>query len=449
MRQGGKMPKNVAWREGLFIRPQHFQQNNYMQHTEMMQRTLEIGANMWGLFNLDIDDQLLSMGKVSLVEASGILPDGTLFESKDFIKKLTLDISKEDGGKAVYLALPLNYENEDNTYYEEQEALPTRYVAKTHHDVPNTNAGEDSQADIIFAYPNFKLFKEGEVIDGYSAIQIAQIGSVTVNNAVTLDSTFSPTYLHLNQAKTIISKLNELQGMLRYRAEKMAEKVGGGSLQATELGDYLMLQLLNRTESRLHYYITQERLHPGELYLELVSLIGELAVFMKKEKRLAEQYTYVHMQQGLCFDEVFLELKKLLSRVLESSSTRIPLDKHKYGVHIAMLRDKSILADSSFILAVTANIDEAKLKKLLLDNLKIGTVEEIRNLVNHHLPGFKIVPLSAAPREIPYRVNQSYFRITMSAEDKQKLLRASGLALHYPETENLTIEFILWAIKNQ
>jgi len=443
------MPKSVAWREGLFIRPQHFQQNNYTQQTEMMQRTLLSGANMWGLFDLEIDDQLLSMGKLSLVSASGILPDGTLFNSQDFIEKLTLDIDKEDGGKAVYLALPLNYANEKNTYYEEQEPLPTRYVAKTHHDVPNTNAGEESQADIIFAHPNFKLFKEGDELDGYSVIQIAKIGSVTVNNTVTLESGFNPTFLHLHKASNIVSKLNELQGMLRYRAEKMADKVSGGSLQATELGDYLILQLLNRTESRLHYFMTQEAIHPAELYLDLVSLIGELAVFMKKEKRLVEQFTYIHKQQGFCFDEIFLELKKLLSHVLESSSTRIPLDKHRYGVHIAMLRDKAILDDSSFVLAVSSNIDEAKLKKLLLDNLKIGTVEEIRNLVNHHLPGFKIVPLSAAPREIPYRVNQSYFRISMSTEERQKLLRASGLALHYPETENLTIEFILWAIKNQ
>jgi type VI secretion system protein ImpJ len=443
------MPKNVAWREGLFIRPQHFQQTNYLRNSEMMLRTLSSGANRWGLFDLKIDDQLLSMGKFSLLSASGILPDGTIFDTQDFIETLTISVTQEDGGKAIYLALPLNYANEDNIYYEEQDPLPTRYVAKTQHDVPNTNVAEESQADIIFAYPNFKLLKEGEQLDGYSTLQIAQIASVSANNVVTLENTYIPTYLHLHQSVPLTSKLNDLQGMLRYRAEKIAEKVSGGSLQATELGDYLILQLLNRTESRLHYYATQENLHPAELYLELVSLIGELAVFMKSEKRLAEQFTYVHTKQGFCFDEVFLELKTLLSRVLESSSTLIPLDKHKYGVYIAMLRDKAILADSSFVLAVSANIDETKLKKLLLDNLKIGTVDEIRNLVNHHLPGFKVVPLSAAPREIPYRVNQSYFKISMNAEDKQKLLRASGIALHYPETQNLSIEFILWAIKNQ
>jgi len=82
-----------------------------------------------------------------------------------------------------------------------------------------------------------------------------------------------------------------------------------------------------------------------------------------------------------------------------------------------------------------------------MDNLKISTVEEISNLVNHHLPGFKIKALPAAPREIPHRINQTYFRIMLSREEIAKLQRASGLALHYPKTANLTIDFTLWAIK--
>lgn len=441
------MPKNIAWREGLFIRPQHFQQNNYATNVEMMQRTMMSGSNVWGLFSLELDNQLLSMGKLSIVSASGLLPDGTFFDSSDFKEHLTLNIEKVDNGKAIYLALPLNYAYEDNTYFEEQEAVPTRYVAKTERDIPNTNIGEDSKADIIFAYPNFSLKKEDDKVAGYSMIQIARIANITTNNIVTLDTNFIPTYLHLDKAETLMSHLHELQGMVHYRVERLVEKLAGGSVEATELRDYLILQILNRTESRLHYYATQEHMHPSELYLELVTCIGDLSVFMKKEKSSTEQYTYIHKEQGACFDIVFTEVKKLLSLVLESKSVLIPIDKHNYGVRIALLKDKSLLKDSIFVLAVSSNIDANKLKRLLLDNLKIGTVDEIRNLVNHHLPGFSIVPLTTAPREIPYKVNQSYYRITLNAEDKQKLLKTSGIALHYPETEKLTIEFLLWSIK--
>jgi len=443
------MAAHIAWREGLFIRPQHFQQEGNSLDGEMRLRTLMSGPNQWGLFGLDIDDQFLSMGKVSISSVSGIMPDGTLFDSKDFVQRLTIDIDIDDSGKALYLALPLAYENKDNIYFEEQEPLPTRYVAKVHKDVPNTNTGEESLADITFAHLNFSLQKEGSSLEGYSAIQIARIGSISATKIVSIDESFIPTYLHLNASEQWMTRLQDLLGMLRYRAEKIAEKLSGGNLQSTELGDYLILQLLNRSENRLHYFLTQDYHHLGDLHAELSSIAGELAVFLRKEKRLASPLTYRHETQNTSLDEVFGELKNLLSQVLESKSIQIPLQAHKYGVHIASTSDKNLFVLSTLILTVSSNIDGERLKKLLLDNLKLGTIEEISNLVNHHLPGFKIEPLTSAPREIPFRVDQRYFKIHLTGEDKKKLLRSSGMALHYPETENMQIEFALWSIKEQ
>lgn len=414
----------------------------------MMQRAVFSSSNSWGLFEIEIDDQLLGLGKLSLLSVSGVMPDGTLFGNDDFVEKLTIDITKKDAGEDIYLALPLN-NNEKNIYFEEQDPLPVRYFAKTKTEIANLNIGEDSFADLTYTYPNFMLLKKSELKDGYSWIKIARIGSISANNTISLDESFYPTYLHLHKSEKLSSRLNELQAMLRFRAEKIAEKIAGGSLHATELGDYLILQLLNRAESRLHYYITQEKIHPGDLYLELAGILGELAVFMKKTKRLAAQYTYVHEEQSACFENIFRDLKEMLGRVLENNSIHIPLEKHKYGVLIAIIKDKSLLKNTSMILSVSSQIDSAKLSKLLMDNLKIGTVEEISHLVNHHLPGLKIEKLSSVPRELPYRVNQSYFRIVMDAKDIAGLMKSPGLALHFPDTEKSGIEFMLWAIKKQ
>ena len=57
------MINKVVWREGLFLRPQHFQQNDRHYDYEMRTRTLESGANRWGLFDLDIDTPFLESGK--------------------------------------------------------------------------------------------------------------------------------------------------------------------------------------------------------------------------------------------------------------------------------------------------------------------------------------------------------------------------------------------------
>lgn len=439
------MPKYIAWREGLFIRPQHFQQNNFNQLAEMMIRTSISAENRWGIISLDIDNQVLSIGKVSCVSATGIMPDGTLFTSNDFLSTLSIDIDKSDEGKYIYLSLALSHENEDNIYFEEQEEVPTRYLAKTHTGVPNTNAGEDSKADITFAYLNLKLSKE--LRNGYTNIPIARIATVSDNNIATLDESYEPIYLHLNKAKYILSKLDELQGVVQNRAKRLLEKISTDRLKSTELRDYLMLQLLNKYESQLHYYNTQDNVHPGDLHRILSSFIAELAVFATTNKRLDTQYTYVHKDQFDCFNIIFREIANMLGQALESASSIIPLHKHKFGVHIATLQDKSILSNSTFLLAITGDIEENRLKKLLIDNLKIGTVEEIRNLVNHHLPGFTYNPLTTAPKEIPYRVNNLYFGITLKNADKEELIKSSGIALHFPDTDKFNIEFVLWAIR--
>lgn len=440
-----RMPKYVAWREGLFIRPQHFQQNNFSHSSEMMTRTLISGENKWGFTSIAIDEQVLNIGKISCVSASGIMPDGTLFTGDDLLRPVTMDIAQTDEGKYIYLSLAINHENEKNIYFEEQPEASTRYLAKMSAGIPNTNNGEESTADIAFMYPNFKLSNEKE--KGYVSMPIAKISTVSESGIVTLDRLYQPTYLHLHKANFIFKKLDELKAMVDTRADKILAKISTGGLKSTELRDYLILQLLNKYESKLHYYSTQDNIHPGDLYLCLTSFLSELTVFMTTKKRLENQFTYVHKNQFDCFTTLFMEITSILGLALESAATIIPLQKHNFGVHIALIQDKGILESSSFLLAISGDLEENQLKKLLIDNLKVGTVDEIRNLVNHHLPGFSYVSLATAPKEIPYRVNNLYFAISLKTNDRKKLAESSGVALHFPDTDKYKIEFTLWAIK--
>jgi len=442
------MQNKVVWREGLFIRPQHFQQNDRYVNHELMTRSSQGRANNWGLFNLNIDEHLLSTGKIIVESVSGLLQDGTLFEinSKEE-NHLTLDIKTTDANKLIYLILPLYIQDSDDVHFDEQRNLLTRYKAKTLPNVPNTNAGESSSSDLLVAEHNFKLSFDGEFNDGYVKIALAKIGSVATNGSVSLDDSYFPTYFHLNSSRKLISKVNELISIITYRAEKLADKISHSILQATELGDYLMLQLLNKTESRFHFLLTQDKIHPDELFLELTSLSGELAVFMKKEKRLLKQITYNHYEQSSSFDAILEELKSMLTMVLEQSSISLEIEKRKYGIYIAALKDKDIVNNSSFIFTVTADISAQKIKEVLVSSLKIGTIETIKNLVNYHLVGFKIKPLANPPKEIPYRVNHLYFSLELNEENKKELLKSTGFAFHL-SADVPNIDYSLWAIKN-
>jgi type VI secretion system protein ImpJ len=57
----------------------------------------------------------------------------------------------------------------------------------------------------------------------------------------------------------------------------VAEKVSSSIMQSTEIGDYLMLQLLNKVEGQ-YIFINSGKNTSDEIYLCLVSLSSELAV---------------------------------------------------------------------------------------------------------------------------------------------------------------------------
>ena len=444
------MNRNIVWKEGLFIKTQHFQQHSFYIMSELMHRTRNSSANMWGLFDLEIDKSNLRLGKLLIRHTSGLMPDGTLFDIIESEQVLGREIKESDVGEDLYLALPLAIENSKEIFFEYDEEKPTRYLAKTISNIPNLNIGEESKADLTFSEFNFKILKKSEIKEGYTSMKITRVKEVSTDGQVSLDNSYEPTYIHLNRAKFIISGLQDILATLQYRSEQIALKLGDNSLETTELGDYLMLQLVNKAYSRLHYFTTQSQLHPADLFVEVNSVIAELAVFLKREKRIVHPLVYSHLNQNASFKALFSELKTMLNFILEKNAIALEIQKGKYGLYRAQLPNKEMIRTDSFILSVSSKLlDEGDLKKLLLDNLKISTVEGIQELVNLHLSGFKISPLASAPRQIPYRVDNSYFKIILTPEDKDSLDVSGGFAFYLPEVFQRDLGFTLWAIKEK
>lgn len=99
----------VIWREGLFIKPQHFQQqlrhSNYTLHA----RLSALSDYFYGLQTLAINKEYLNFGRIVLVNASGVMPNGTVFNIPgDDVLPPPLEITDVAlANQKVYLALPL------------------------------------------------------------------------------------------------------------------------------------------------------------------------------------------------------------------------------------------------------------------------------------------------------------------------------------------------------
>jgi type VI secretion system VasD/TssJ family lipoprotein len=66
--------RKVIWAEGMFLRPQHFQQQERFLFRQLQSRSLPGQPFFWGFSELELDTDLLRMGKLGIRSAHGVRP---------------------------------------------------------------------------------------------------------------------------------------------------------------------------------------------------------------------------------------------------------------------------------------------------------------------------------------------------------------------------------------
>lgn len=440
--------QKVVWSEGMLLRPQHFQHNDRYYNYQLAIRTQLLSSNTWGFISLQIDPQYLSMGKIVVNEAKGVLPDGSVFDIRHEVEPLTLDVPINTNNKPVYLALPITTDNHIETRDANQTDVLARYV-KREIEVIDSNTVDSSAIAINCAQPDFRLILgDEENNSAFVSLKICHILDCSSDKAIVLDGEYIPTYLNLHASPVLLSSLKEVISMLVHRGDRLAERINAsGKTQSAEVGDLLMLQLINRTEPLLRHYLRADKVQPEEVYKELLGLYGELATYASESKRPSLDYYYLHSDQGLCFRRLMERLRQVLSMVLEQHAIELLLQQRAYGIQVSPLHDHTMLSNSKFILAASASCDSEHLRKNLPAYLKCGPVERIRQLVNLHLPGIKIKALPVAPRQIPFHSGKIYFALELTSDDLAQLESSGGFAFHVSGSfDNLELKF--WAIRN-
>jgi type VI secretion system protein ImpJ len=439
-------PHKVIWQEGMLLRPQHFQQNDRHYDYQMRQRTQLANSYAWGFLVLDIDHQQLSSGKVVINEARGVLPDGSLFDLAGGEHSLVLEVPANTGNTPVYLGLPLMTGNYIEARRHDQPDVLARYKAYST-EVSDSNAGETLSTFISCARPDVRLLLGEETHDQvFAKIKVCQVRSTTADSAIGLDQRYTPTFIHAGASSYLQGCLKEVISMLALRGNAIAQRIrSSGSVAGAEVGDFMMLQLINRTELVLRHYLTLQHLHPEALYCALLSMLGDLATFGSESKRVQLDSVYQHSDQGASFRALMTAIRQALSMVLEQHAVELELQQRGKNVRVAPRADE-FLADT-FVLAASADCDPEELRKKLPDHMKIGPVENIDFMVTSHIGGIVLRPLPVAPRQIAFHAKKTYFILDFNSRQQDEIVQSGGLGFHVA-VDLPGLELQLWAIRN-
>ena len=304
----------VLWSEGLFLRPQHFQQQGRYFERLVETRCYALRSHPWGCVELEFERDLLAIGKLGLRRAIGVFPDGTPFRiPEDDPVPVPLDVSTQVRDETVYLALPVRQQSGAEV---DRSAGQENIVRHAIREVESRDATADAGVSTTLEVGPLRtrLMLSHETLDDYACIPIAQVIERRSDQRVLLNELFIPTVLDARAAPVLATFMTELQGLLHQRGEALAGRVAAtGRGGAAEIADFLMLQAINRYEPAITHLVSGGLVHPEDLYRYCVSAAGELATFTTVSKRPTAFPGYAHDRLRESFEPVIAALRSSLS----------------------------------------------------------------------------------------------------------------------------------------
>lgn len=441
------LKSKVVWTEGMFLNPQHFQQQDRYVENFVEGKCSAFGAYGWGLHEFEIDQQLLTLGKVFVTRGRGVFPDGTPFNFPDVDNPPDVfEVPENIHNNILYLCVPVKRQGAVDVITDESSQSLARYMGGDL-EVRDTSSDSGDMTEVNIGQLNLRLLLETDDLSGYICIGLIRIAESRDDKNVLLDDAYIASCLDCKNSSKLTGFLSELIGLLRHRGQAIASRLSDSRQAGTaEVSDYMMLQLINRVEPMAKHMASIKGLHPIDLYAQLVQLVGELSTFVAKDKRAPDFTPYLHDDLQSSFKPVTSALRSTLSAVYEQSAISLSLVEKKYGIRVAEIPDRSLITDAFFVLSAKADMPEESLRSRMPAQIKIGPVERIRQLVNAGMPGIPLKPLPVVPRQIPYHSGFTYFQLEPKSEFWKELEGSGGFALHIGgEFPGLVLEF--WAVR--
>ncbi|GGC32329.1 type VI secretion protein [Novosphingobium marinum] len=436
----------VAWREGQFLRPQHFQQADRSFDSRLRARAEMIRPYSWGLTEVQFDEELAQMGKFTITRARGVMPDGTVFSIPgDQPPPPPLEVPGDTRDATIYLTLP-TAQGGAQEFAEAEDVRPEiRYVVGEASVVDNFSADRDSEP-LELAWPNLTYGVTRDQTYGRVLCGLVHVRELQ-GTKVMFDDRYIPPVQDIAAAYPLEHGLDDILGRCTQRADELAlraaEATDGGS---DTFKSFLLLQALNRWIPVLRHLQSLPVVHPERLYEELASLAGEIATGIKPERKAPTLPPYDHEDLRGTFEPLFDLLQSMLSAVFDRSTVQLPLDQAGPGAWVSPIVDRNLYQHGYFFLAVRAAASADEVRGLFPSVAKLGAVEKMNQIVDSALPGVPLRHTPTPPPQLRVLPGFVYFELDRGVPDWRDFATSTAMGLHvagdWPE-----LKMELWCVK--
>jgi len=419
----------VVWSEGMFLRTQHFQQQD--QHTEALVRDMVQSQPYpaFGFRTLLLDENALAAGLFGILEADGFFPDGTSFSIPSAsvpIEPVTVGKNEDTG--VVSLALTAEREGAASIDPAHEASSGARLRGELTTVRDKVRGGADAE-EIELAQLAPRILLPGQETSGYVTLPLAKLTGLDANGALTLDEGFLSPALFTSAVPWYARFAQEIVTGLDRISEAHVGVVLGGTGASVE--NLLILELANTARPRIAHFLSQNRFHPSEFFLELAGLAGRMATFGSSSRRMAELPEYEHNDPQPAFEALADTLRSLILslRHVEEKARSLKVSRHSENVWTVRIDNPEIIRSSRIVVRVGGDMSEKLLRTLFVDQATVGAADEFDKLWTSRLPGIPLKPLHSQPREIPYDGDRLCLELDRNSEHWAEMAEAPGFVL--------------------
>lgn len=432
-----KQLRRVAWSEGMYLAPQHFQtQGRYLEDSVAF-AVSSLWFRPYGLLAFSLDAEALKGGTVSLLEARGVMPDGLAFHIPECdeappARPIAKAFQPTSDSHILYLAIPHRREGFPNVA-DAGSASGARYVAGTQMRFDETTGADERL--VAVGCKNFSLLLDTELTGSLTAIPLARIRRAGGEKFV-YDDQFIPPLLDISASPRLVTLLRELLGVLEEKSHAMGGRQQGsgqaaGDYWRRELASFWFLHTIHASIPLLRHLLLAKHGHPEELFAELSRLGGTLCSF-SLEVHPRDLPLYDHDQLTDCFAVLETHIRRLVELIIPTNVVEVPFRAAENYFWIASIADPRWLDRSRWFFEIQAKCGEATLISQTPLLVKVCSEKFVRELVRRAVEGLTLTHLPTPPPAVPAKVEAQYFSITKFGPCWDHILATRQIGLYVP-----------------
>jgi type VI secretion system protein ImpJ len=426
----------VAWAEGMFLRPQHFQQHDLQGDARLRYHLQALNPFHWGVRDLAFDEEALAENRIVVVRLEAVLRDGTLVRMPG---NATIEPRTFTPGAAridVHLALRSWSVQDANVVDAGDPAARHRIVPV---ELPDLNRG-GPPVEVEVLEPNLRLLLSGEEneLGLYEAFRLAVIESTDDSKRpYALSRSFAPPLLAMQASPQLMEELTKITSQVAARVRAAAAMTRTFSVESVPR--LFMRYTLARIAPLLRHLGSTGETPPFALYTTLVELAGALGSYRLEEA--VELPVYDHADPWACFKPLMDFIAAELDRLAPENFHKLPLafDAASQAYATRALNMQLVDPRNAVYLAVKGPLEQQALSELVVQHGKASSLKGVAPLVKFAVPGLPIERLPGPPTEIEAMAGYLYFRLDPRAREWAKVRDDMSFALHLGKLQNANV----------